>query len=190
MRPTFLIALCLGSALMGCSALQPMTQEQKVAEFVRLVDEATPIERLFDVNISQNPHWPLNGDLNRPDISAMQLGCVRDYFQSQNAKYYKLEKARLYAEQRVPHLDDDIRLLKEGFATRSKAFFDALADGTHDSFKSDPTMVQLLLNPQHSELRHILLLDSTEQSSGIAKNMAYILFASLKSCGIDMQQSF
>ncbi len=185
---TALLGLLIG--LSACSTLQPMTHEQKVAEFVRLVDEATPIERLFDVNISENPRWPLNGDFNRPDVSAIQLGCVRQYFQSQKAKFYKLEKARLYAEQRGQNLDEDIRLLKGGFGTRSKAFFDALADGTHEEFQPDPTMVQLLLNPEYSELRHILLLDSTEQSSGIAKNMAFILFASLQSCGIEWQQSF
>lgn len=177
--------------LSGCSTLQSsQSLDEQIEEFVKLVDDATPIELLFTANINANPNWPLNGSLNRNDITSSQRTCVRAYFQSHRAKYYKLEKARIYAQERGSDLKNDINLLKYSFGKRSKAFFTALAEGRHEDFKPDNEMIQLLLNPEYSDLRHILLLDSTEESSGIAKNMAFILYSSLHSCGIQMQQSF
>lgn len=176
-RALALMGVC-AVALTGCASMgqQPSSASEAQAQRLgALFEQTLPVKDIVSRILQTEPKWPFQQRSNK--IRPAELACVRAEMAPEKIAVQQHEDARRYAKAHPERLAQDIQLLESGAASAMNAL---IMDGINEpgnrssstserrkanavmkklSAQQKQAMLQLLFNPDYSDLRKAMRID-------------------------------
>lgn len=176
-RVLALMGVC-AVALTGCASMgqQPSSASEAQAQRLgALFEQTLPVKDIVSRILQTEPKWPFQQRSNK--IRPAELACVRAEMAPEKITVQQHENARRYAKAHPERLAQDIQLLESGAASAMNAL---IMDGVNEpsnrssstserrkanavmknlSAQQKQAMLQLLFNPDYSDLRKAMRID-------------------------------